>query len=74
MEIPPVDLNCRTYNITKKRTLKNGTVKEYKYEKKYNAKTDHQCMGKNELIKRLHNCKDKDSVEQIRQLFDELGL
>ena len=74
MEIPQQVQPGRTYDIIKKRTLKDGTVKEYKYKKEYIPLTNKQQMGKNELIKRLHACKDKDSVEQIRQLFDELGL
>ncbi len=64
----------RTYVNTKYRTLKDGTVREYKYEMKYTTKTDMiQNAGKTELKRRIDKCKDKQIIDAISDLLAESG-
>lgn len=74
MEIRAEENRERTRIEIKKKTLKNGTIKEYRYERKYNPETDRKVTGKTQLIKRIFSCKDKDKIERIKNLCDELGI
>ncbi len=74
MEIPVVVPHIRTCDIIKRKTLKDGTIKEYKYKQSYTTKTNIVVCGKNELIKRIIDCKDKQKIEQLKQKCDELGI
>ncbi|QYB17800.1 hypothetical protein PV-S19_0437 [Pacmanvirus S19] len=58
----------------KKRTMKDGSIKEYKYEITYSPKTDKVVFGKNELISRIRKCKNKEQFDKIKELCDELGI
>ena len=74
MEIPLNNNNTRTCVVTKKKTLKDGTVKEYKYTKTYNVKSDVIKCGKLELIKKISDCKDREKIEKIKKYLLEIGV
>lgn len=75
MENPAVVNPPRTYTYTKRRTLMDGTVKEYKYQQDYKPKTTIVSRtGKSELRKRLIACRDREKIKQIQELFDRLEI
>lgn len=64
----------RTYTYIRKRTLADGTIREYTYEGKFIPKTNVvQNMGKTELRKRIDKCKDKLVIQAISDLLTESG-
>lgn len=67
----PVTRTCQT---VKKKTLKDGTVKEYVYTAKYNVRSGIVKCGKTELKKKITDCRDKAKLERIRLLMEELGM
>lgn len=64
----------RTGEYIKKKTLKDGTVKEYRCKRSYVVKSDRVVCGKRDLINRLHSCKDREKISKIKALFDELKV
>ena len=65
----------RTRQYTKKRTLKDGTVREYRYEKTYTTTTNIvRNAGKKQLVQKIHDCKDREKIERIRVFFEEIGI
>ena len=74
MEIPPVEQTVRTCDYTKRILLKDGTYREYKYQRDYVVKQGRIICGKKELQKKLTACKDREKIERIKALFEELEL
>lgn len=56
----------REHQNTVKRVLKDGTIKTYKYQRKYDAKTEIKHMGKSEVIDLLRKCNDPEIIQRIR--------
>ena len=74
MEIPvtePVVRICEYKRLVK---LKDGTVKEIICKQKYVAKHGRVVCGKNELKKKITDCKDREKIEKIKAYCEELGL
>ena len=74
MEIHNDNNLLRTSEYVKRKTLKDGTIKEYKYQRSYPVKTDRKVNGKTDAMRRLNSCKDIEKIEKIKALFDELGI
>lgn len=64
----------RNHKYTKKITLKDGTVKEYNYERNYTTTTNRVTYGKNEMRKKITDCKDKAKLERLKAFMEELGM
>lgn len=75
MEIPHAVIGVRTREYIKKRTLKDGTIREYHYTKQYTPKTNIlQNTGKTMLVKRIFDCKDREKIEALKVYCDEMGI
>ena len=67
-------MTTRTCEYKRTRKLKDGTVKEFMCKQTYNVKKGRVICGKQLLKNRLTSCQDKEKIERIKVLFDELGL
>ena len=74
MEIPTGPGMVRTCDAIKRRTLKDGTVREYHYKRNYTVKKDIIVCGKTILKDRITACRDKEKIEKLRACFDELDI
>lgn len=74
MENRNEDATVRTYKYTKKKVLKDGTVKEYIYYHNREPKSDRVECGKKEIIRRITECKDKEKIGKINDLLTELAI
>lgn len=57
-----------------RKTLKNGTVKEYRYTMTYVSKSDMIQCNKTSMQKRITNCKDRDILTKLEAYMTELGM
>lgn len=65
----------KTRHITRKRTLKDGSIKEYQYDVKYTTKTDTiKNCGKTAIYRRVSECRDKAKLERLLRSMDEIGM
>lgn len=62
------------YRCNRKRTLVDGTVVEYTYNRKYVRKSNRLVCGKAKMHTALAACKDREKVEQIKAVMIELGV
>ena len=74
MEIPVNIPTIRTFNYIKKRTLKDGTVKEYVCTGTYEAKTLSIHADKTEMRKKITDCKDKEKLKLLREYMDQINI
>lgn len=74
MEVPVVEPTIRTCTYNRRKTLADGTVKEYQCVQKYVSKTGNIAYGKKELKQRITACKDREKLDDIRALFNDLGI
>lgn len=74
MEVVGPAPHTRTAQRIVRKTLKDGTVREYTYNKTYTVTSNHVRCGKKELKSRIDACKDKQKIIQLRQWMDQNGM
>ena len=74
MEIQAAEHTVRTCEYTKRILLKDGTYRDHTYKRDYIVKQGRIICGKKELQKKLTACKDREKIERIKALFEELEL
>jgi len=72
-EVIAIEHRVTEHNI--KRTLKDGTVKTYKYTQPYISTTGMiQGCGKGEMHKRITACKNREKLAKLKAFMDEIEL
>lgn len=66
--------DIRTIEYKCRRTLKDGTVAEYTYNRSYTKKTNIVQAGKTKLIRRITDCKDVDKLRILAEWMDNNGM
>jgi predicted choloylglycine hydrolase len=69
--------NCpliRTFEYVKRRTLKDGTIKEYKYTGQYKVATKNVRCNKNNMQQRISACNDKNKLQLLDEFMTQNGI
>lgn len=74
MEIQNNSPLIRTFEYIKRRTLKDGTVKEYKYTGQYKVSTKNVRCNKNNMQQRISSCNDKNKLQLLDEFMAQNGI
>ena len=68
-------MSAKSTTCIKKKTLKNGEVKEYVCTVRYTAKTNRKSnIGKEIARKKIAECNDKEKIDKIYEYMCEIGM
>lgn len=74
MEIQVDNTITRTFEYSKRKTLKDGTIKEYTYVGKYQTSTKNVHCNKTKMRARITDCKDKEKLSKLYDYMNEINM